>query len=69
MRLLLAEDNEALGKDSTWVGNVGRPGHTTGQHVLQVQKLLEEHSFVDAIVLLVGANDFLITQAHNRLID
>lgn len=53
--------NASLGKDATWVGNVGRPGHGTTHHIAQTEKLLEQHEFVDAIVLLVGANDMLIS--------
>jgi lysophospholipase L1-like esterase len=52
--------NNALGADTAWVGNVGRPGHTTGQHVLQVEKLLETHPEIDAVVLMVGFNDMSI---------
>ncbi len=52
--------NAAIGRDSVWVGNVGRPGHTTAQHVLQVEILLEQFPQIDAVVLLVGINDLLM---------
>lgn len=52
--------NRKRGADTIWVGNVGRPGHTTAQHVLQVERLLPQHPEVDAVVLLVGINDLLI---------
>ncbi len=51
---------EALGRGTVWVGNVGRPGHTSGQHLLQVDKLLPQHPEMDAVVLLVGINDLLL---------
>jgi lysophospholipase L1-like esterase len=49
--------NDRLGAGTTWVGNVGRPGHKTQEHVLQVAKLLPQHPEIDAILLLVGVND------------
>ncbi len=41
--LVQERSNAALGPDTVWVGNVGRPGHTTHQHLLQVEKLLARH--------------------------
>ncbi len=52
--------NAELGAQALWVGNVGRLGHTTAQHLLQVERLLDQHSELDAVLLLVGANDMLI---------
>lgn len=52
--------NAKLGAGATWVGNVGRPGHTSAQHLLQVEKLLAQHPQIDAVLLLIGANDLLI---------
>ncbi|MEN8182558.1 MAG: SGNH/GDSL hydrolase family protein [Myxococcota bacterium] len=51
--------NEALGPGAVWVGNVGRAGHTTVQHKVQVEKLLAQHPEIDAVILLVGINDML----------
>jgi lysophospholipase L1-like esterase len=48
-----------LGENAVWVGNVGRPGHGTHQHILQVGKLLAQHPEIDAVLLLVGINDML----------
>ncbi len=58
--LLQRRLNAVLGEDGVWVGNVGRPAHTTQQHVLQVEKLLEQHPEIDALVLMIGINDMLI---------
>jgi lysophospholipase L1-like esterase len=58
--------NEALGPGATWVGNVGRPGHTTSQHVLQVDRLLEQHPQLDGVLLLVGINDLLLRLSARR---
>ncbi|MBW2289941.1 MAG: SGNH/GDSL hydrolase family protein, partial [Deltaproteobacteria bacterium] len=49
--------NERLGAGAIWVGNVGRPGHKTQQHMLQVDRLLGKHREIDAILLLIGIND------------
>jgi lysophospholipase L1-like esterase len=58
--LLQQRLNEALGPKAAWVGNAGRPGHSTPQHILQVEKLLEQHPQIDTVILLVGVNDQLI---------
>lgn len=50
----------ALGEGSVWVGNVGRPGHATVQHRLQLEKLLEQYAGIDAVLMLVGINDMLV---------
>ena len=58
--LLQGRLNEALGPKTVWVGNAGRPGHSTPQHILQVEKLLEQYPEIDGVVLLVGINDLLV---------
>ncbi len=49
----------SFGPGTAWVGNVGRPGHTTVQHALQVEKLTRQHPEIDAVILLIGLNDLL----------
>ncbi len=49
-----------LGEGSVWVGNVGRPGHATAQHRLQVEKLLAQYPAIDGVLMLVGINDMLV---------
>jgi len=41
-----------------WVGNVGRSGHNSRHHMVQVEKLLEQYPELDAVMILVGVNDF-----------
>lgn len=60
-RLVQERVNEALGAGTLWVGNVGRPGHATSQHVLQVEKLLDQHPELHGVILLVGVNDLIVT--------
>lgn len=52
--------NAEWGEGAVWVGNVGRAGHTTRQHRLQLQEFLPRHPEIDGVLLLVGANDMLI---------
>jgi lysophospholipase L1-like esterase len=59
-QLLQTRLRDALALPAVWVGNVGRPGHTSAQHLLQVGKLLPQHPEIDAVVLLVGINDLLL---------
>ncbi|MBW2290428.1 MAG: hypothetical protein JRG90_21780 [Deltaproteobacteria bacterium] len=58
--------NERQDREHVWVGNVGRPGHRTTQHVLQVDKLLTQHPDIDMLVLLLGINDFLVDLLFNQ---
>jgi lysophospholipase L1-like esterase len=58
--LLQQRLNQRLGAGAVWVGNAGRPGHATPQHILQVEKLLAQHPQVDAVILFVGIADQLV---------
>jgi len=53
---LLQQRLEASGK-AAFVGNVGKSGHTSRQHVLQLIRLLPQHPELKAVILLVGVND------------
>lgn len=44
---------------SIWVGNLGRAGYNTRDHLAFMRFLLDDYD-VDAIVMLVGANDMLL---------
>ena len=51
---------EALGRSDIWVGNVGKSGHSTRDHRLQVARLLDQLPRIDTVILLVGINDLLL---------
>jgi lysophospholipase L1-like esterase len=58
--LLLQRDlNAALDRNEVWVGNVGRPGHRSDHHILQMEKLLDQYPDIDMVVSLVGINDLI----------
>ena len=42
---------------NSWVGNAGRSGHSSREHLFQVPRLLEEYPQLDLMVILVGVND------------
>jgi len=44
---------------AVWVGNAGKAGRRTREHVLQVHYLLRQIPDVDVLLLLVGANDVM----------
>ncbi len=48
-----------LGKDS-WVGNFGRSGNNSNDHVLQIDVLLDKSSLnnTKSVIILMGINDF-----------
>lgn len=58
--LLEKRINESPGAEKAWVGNVGRSGHNTRNHILQVEKMLEQYSEIDLLILLVGINDLAL---------
>lgn len=79
--LLQQKLNRAIGREAVWVGNVGRPGHNTVQHILQVEKLIDQDPDIDLVVLLLGINDLiahlssvrypeqsLVPNAHQKLV-
>ena len=51
---------EALGRSDIWVGNVGKSGHSTRDHRLQVARLLDQLPRIDTVILLVGINDLVL---------
>ena len=40
-----------------WVGNVGRSGHNTRHHLLQMKYLIPQFPKIDAVIILAGVND------------
>jgi hypothetical protein len=51
------------GRD-VWVGNVGRAGANTRDHVLHVKYLLPQYPRIDVVLALVGANDLALRLAQ-----
>ena len=51
---------EALGRSDIWVGNVGKSGHSTRDHRLQVARLHDQLPRIDTVILLVGINDLIL---------
>ncbi len=51
-------------KLSVWVGNVGKSGNTSREHVLQFRYLLAQYPNIDTAVLLVGGNDLNLRLAR-----
>jgi len=56
-QLLQAKLNEAGRERKVWVGNAGRSGLNSRDHVVQLKYLLKQYDDMDAVVLLVGVND------------
>ena len=46
----------ADGRD-VWIGNIGKSGTTTRDHMLQLRHLLPQHPRIDLVLALVGIND------------
>jgi hypothetical protein len=43
---------------NVWVGNVGVSGHNTRDHIVYMKYLLPQYPRIDAVLILVGTNDF-----------
>jgi lysophospholipase L1-like esterase len=57
---LLQENlNSELPNEDVWVGNAGKSGESTLQHVLHVRHLREQFPDIDLITVLTGVNDFM----------
>lgn len=61
--------NGASGGPPVWLGNAGRSGHGTREHLLQVRELLRTFPDTRVVLLLVGGNDFLRRLAEDHAYD
>lgn len=64
-RLLQDRLNAGSGRRA-WVGNVGRSGQMTRNHVVQVEKLTRQYPRIDAVLLLAGVNDLMRRLKEDR---
>ena len=60
----LQELLENQGVASPWVGNAGRSGHDSEDHLTQVQHLLPQVPSVDTVLVLAGVNDLTAALRH-----
>lgn len=51
---------QKLGKTRVWVGNVGKSGMTSRDHIVQLKYLLPEYPKIDLAIVLVGINDLML---------
>jgi lysophospholipase L1-like esterase len=58
--LLQERLNEAQSRVRVWVGNIGKSGQSTRDHILQMERLVPRYPDIDAVLLLVGANELLL---------
>lgn len=56
----LGELLQPEGGKKVWVGNAGRSGANSADHVLQVKYLLKELPPMDLVVMLLGVNDVVV---------
>jgi hypothetical protein len=61
---LLEQDLGTAGGRRAWVGNVGRSGFTTRDHVLHLKYLLPRYPRIGVVVALVGVNDLAAALAQ-----
>ena len=56
----------AASNQRIWVGNAGKSGRSTANHIVQIERLIEQYPKIDAVLLLIGVNDFLPRLTSNR---
>lgn len=61
--------SEAAPGRPVWVGNAGKSGLTTRDHVVQLKYLLAELPRLDAVVFLVGVNDLSLRNLQDARYD
>lgn len=55
--LLQKNLNEKQNRHQVWVGNIGKSGLNTRDHIVQLRYFLEQDADIDAIVMMIGVND------------
>lgn len=66
-RLLQERLNGRAGpRGRVWVGNVGKSGQMTRNHVVQVEKLTRQYERIDTVLLLAGVNDLMRRLKEDR---
>ena len=54
---------------ATWVGNAGKDGMTSRDHVVQLETILPRVPDVDLVLVLAGVNDLLLRLSQGRAYD
>lgn len=55
--LLERAGERRFGAGEVWVGNAGRSGRTSREHIVQLERILAAAPRIDRVVVLVGVND------------
>ena len=58
--------NAEQSRKKVWVGNIGRSGQSTRDHILQMQLLVPLYPEIDTVLLLIGANDLLLRLLRDK---
>lgn len=68
-RLVQQKINQTRKDMNAWVGNAGRSGNSTREHVFQVPHLLDTLPRTDVVLMMVGANDLGHRLKHDQAYD
>lgn len=68
-QLLQENLNRNQSERKVWIGNVGKGGLITRDHVIQVRYLIAEYRGIDAMILLIGGGDLTIRLAQDSKYD
>jgi lysophospholipase L1-like esterase len=64
---LLQKRLSGLSPQRVWVGNLGKSGLDTYDHILYMKHLLPQYPRIDAILLMVGVNDMMHATHHTEI--
>ena len=68
-QLLQERINKNTNDHRIWIGNAGVSGRTTRHHLIALEKLPLSELKTDAVILLVGVNDFSTRLSHDKSYD
>jgi lysophospholipase L1-like esterase len=66
--LLQNELNQRHKGNSIWIGNVGRSGNGSKEHILQIKHMLRQFPQIDLVLVLLGVNDFSAFVARKEFV-
>jgi hypothetical protein len=69
MSLLQDSINSHSSTQKIWIGNVGKSGNTTREHVVTMKRFVPQVKNLKGIVLMVGLNDFLKRLSKDSLFE
>ncbi|KAA3598333.1 MAG: hypothetical protein DWQ06_11445 [Calditrichaeota bacterium] len=69
IRIAERETSAQSSKYNLWIGNAGKSGQNSRDHYIQLKYLLPQLPEIDAVMILVGMNDFMLRLRRDKIYD